>query len=119
MVHGRNNVSLLVLGTPNQEFVVIMMVSGSDVVYKLAETSSTRGLANIKERRFPDFAANSDFECYQAQAILGRERGDNEVEGSLYDTMLEIRNADSNLGRGDGDDEDEVQRRVTKGGEGI
>jgi hypothetical protein len=113
MVHSRNDVGLLVLGTPNQKFVVIRITSSSHIVDKLAEASSAHRLANVEERRFPDSTANSNFESYQTQSILGRKGGDNEVEGRLYDTVLEIRNADRDMRWGDGDDENEVQWGVT------
>ena len=92
---------------------------GIDIVDEPAKANSTRGLANVEERRFPDSATDSDLERHQTQSILGREGGDDEVEGRLDDTVLEIRNADGDVGWGNGDDEDEVQWRVTEGGEGI
>jgi hypothetical protein len=115
MVHSHNDVGLLVLGTPNQKFIVIRITSSSYIVNKPAEASFAHRLANIEERRFLDSTANSNFERYQTQSILGRKRGDNEVEGRLYDTVLEIRNADRDVRWGGGDDEDEVQWRVTWG----
>ena len=108
MVHSRNDISFLVLRASNQEFIVIRITSGPYLADKLAKANSTDGLADVQERRLPDFTANANFESYQTQSILRGKGGDNEVEGSLDNAVLEIRNACSDVGWRDGDDEDEV-----------
>jgi hypothetical protein len=65
VVHSRNDISFLVLRTPNQEFIVIRITSGPYLVDKFVETSSADGLANVKERRFADFSTDPNLECYQ------------------------------------------------------
>ena len=119
VVYGRDDICLLVLQTSNQKFIAVSIKSCPYLVDKLAEARSTRRLSNIQERRFPDFTANSNLEGYQAQSILRSERRDNKVERSLDDTVFEIRGAGGDVRWGDGDNEDEVERRVNEGKEGA
>ena len=121
VVYGRDDIGLLVLRTPNQKFIVVGIKPCPYLVDKLAEVRSTRRLSNVQERHFPDPTANANLEGYQAQSILRGERRDNKVERSLDGTVFEIRGTGGDVQWGDGDneDEDEVERRVNEGKEGV
>ena len=119
MVDSRDNISLLILRTPNQELVVVRIKPCPYLVNELAKTGSTHGLADVQERCFPDFPTNTNFKRHQAQSILRGEGRDNEVERALDNAVLKIRSAGGDVWWGDGDDEDEVQGRVSEGGKGI
>ena len=119
VVYGRDDICLLVLQTSNQKFIAVSIKPCPYLVDKLAEARSTRRLSNIQKRRFPDFTANANLEGYQAQSILQSKRRDNKVERSLDDTVFEIRGAGGDVRWGDGDNEDEVERRVNEGKEGV
>ena len=104
VVYSRHNIGLLVLGTSNQESVVIRIKPRPYLVDKLAETRSTWSFSDVQEQRFPDFTTNAHLECDQAQSIFRGERRDDKVERSLDDTVLEIRSAGGDVRRGDGED---------------
>src|SRR6266478_1841505 len=100
MIYGCNDISLLILRTPNEEFIVVRIDFCPYFVNEFAKTGLTDGLANVQERRFPDFPTNANLKCYEAQPILWREGRNDEVERGFDDTVLEIRNAGGDVRRG-------------------
>jgi hypothetical protein len=112
MVHSSDHVRLLVLGRADQELVLEAILFHPSLVDKLAQPEPALGLADAQKRRLAHTTTDTDLERDETKPVSDIEGREDKIKRCFDHAQLE-RGRACERGRGrDGDDEDEVERRM-------